>query len=457
VIPSASVGPVRSADRFETIDTLRGFALLGILLMNIPSFGLVSYAYSNPNYGGGNDLLNRWTLTLVYLFGEGKMRAIFSMMFGASALLLIGRGEAKGGGIEVADVYYRRTLWLLLFGMIHGYLIWWGDILFPYAMMGLILFPLRKLSARTLIVVAALQLAVLTASFTADAFDTKEELAKYEQVKNIDAAKLTKEQKEQKEKGEKKLKELKPKPERIQEELDNYRGHYFKNMKERAAETWNFHRFPIYFPFLWDILSFMFLGMALLKTGVLTGDWSDRFYIQMAWIGGALGLVINGSAMWLQWRHDFDSIQGMFDGLTYEAGRAPMALCYVSLLILLCKRGAARWLTSRLAAVGQMAFSNYISHSLICSTLFYGGYGFGLIGRLQRWQLYAIVLAIWIFNLTWSPWWLKRYYFGPLEWCWRSLTYWKRQPFRIQPDPPSLPRPEAPSLEETPRPALDPK
>src|SRR6185295_18705821 len=96
-------------------------------------------------------------------------------------------------------------------------------------------------------------------------------------------------------------------------------------------------------------------------------------------ICAGIGLAINGATMWLQWRHNFDPVRGTFDGIAYEIGRVPMALSYVAGIILLIKAGKLLWLTSRIAAVGQMAFSNYISHSLICSTLFYGGYGFGLI------------------------------------------------------------------------------
>jgi uncharacterized protein len=100
--------------------------------------------------------------------------------------------------------------------------------------------------------------------------------------------------------------------------------------------------------------------------------------------------------------------------------------------MLIVKAGALEWMTSRLAAVGQMAFTNYILQSIICSTIFYG-YGFGLFGKLQRYEIYYVVILCWMVHLVLSPWWLSRYRFGPLEWCWRSLTYWKRQPMRLVP------------------------
>src|SRR3984893_13643178 len=153
-----AVAPVRSEERITAIDTIRGFALLGILLMNICSFGLPQAAYNNPSPAGGATGPNLITWFIVTVLGEGKMRAIFSMTFGASVYLLIDRLSRKGAAADAADIHYRRTLWLLLFGLIHGYLIWSGDILYVYAMCGLVLYPLRKLSPRILLTTAAVML-----------------------------------------------------------------------------------------------------------------------------------------------------------------------------------------------------------------------------------------------------------------------------------------------------------
>src|SRR5271168_2701639 len=128
------VAPVRYEERIAAVDAIRGFALLGILLMNICSFGLPMAAYSNPAAAGGSTGLNLLTWQIITILGEGKMRAIFSMTFGASVFLLIDRLSRKGAAADAADIHYRRMLWLLLFGMIHAYFIWWDDILFPYAM-----------------------------------------------------------------------------------------------------------------------------------------------------------------------------------------------------------------------------------------------------------------------------------------------------------------------------------
>ena len=136
----------RPDERVSGLDTIRGFALLGILLMNIAGFGLPFAAYDNPVPAGGYTGKNLLTWFVVSIVADGKMRAIFSMAFGASVYLLIDRLIRKGAAASAADIHYRRMLWLLLFGLIHGYLIWSGDILYVYAMCGLVLYPLRKLS-----------------------------------------------------------------------------------------------------------------------------------------------------------------------------------------------------------------------------------------------------------------------------------------------------------------------
>ncbi|MDX2181225.1 MAG: DUF418 domain-containing protein [Bryobacteraceae bacterium] len=440
---SAALGPVRTGERISAIDTVRGFALLGILLMNIPTFGLPEAAYMDPEVWGGNDALNVWTNRLIYLFGEGKMRGIFSLVFGASVMLLLSRGEAKGGGLEPADIYFRRTLWLMLFGMIHGYLIWWGDILYPYALMALPLFAFRKASGKALIVTGSVLILLLNAGMIADAFSKKSDHSKY--LKVAEAEKkgtiLTAEQKSQRADWEKHVLNFQSSADKVRQEIDNYRGNYAANMKARAKSIWEFHRLPIYFPFLWDFFGMMLVGMGFFKLGIITAERSNGFYAKMAAWGLAAGLTINSVDLYFMAQNPGDPTKHFFDSAGYEVGRVAMSVGYIALLILAVKNGVLRGLTSRLAAVGQMAFSNYISHSLICSVIFYGGYGFGLIGRLERWQLYVIVLAIWTFNLTWSPIWLRHFYFGPLEWCWRSLTYWKRQPFRIRRDPPLPPAP----------------
>ena len=428
-----AVAPVRSDERVFSVDVVRGFALLGILLMNICSFGLPMAAYSNPAAAGGDTGLNLFTWCFITIVGEGKMRAIFSLTFGASVYLLIDRLSRKGAAADAADIHYRRMLWLLLFGMIHGYCIWMGDILYPYAMLGLILYPLRKLSPRALLITAGLMMLTISGLGLGYHFHMKTQRSEYLAIQADEKAgkKLTKDQEATKKDWEETVSEFSPSPEELKKETDAHLKSYSKLFALRAKQVYRFHSFPIYVPFVWfDMLDMMLIGIALIKLGVLSGSRPTRFYIWMALIGFAVGLPAHSWSVWWAARNHFTIDSQSFTFVAYEFGRFT-AFGYIALLILAVKLGALRRVTRRLAAVGQMAFSNYILTSLICTTIF-EGYGFGLFGKLQRYQLYGVVLFVWIVILTWSPIWLRYFRFGPLEWAWRSLTYWKKQPFRIR-------------------------
>jgi uncharacterized protein len=192
-----------------------------------------------------------------------------------------------------------------------------------------------------------------------------------------------------------------------------------------------FNFFPVYFPPNIDVWALMLVGMALFKLGVLQGERSPGFYVRLAAAGYALGVPLNTLSTYGMLSSNYDIVATIFWNAPYQIGRLSVALAHASVLILLVKSGSMRWLTDRLAAVGQMAFSNYISHSIVYALVFYAP-GFRLFGQLQRYELYYAVAALWIFSLAWSPIWLRHFRFGPLEWCWRSLTYWQRQPMRRQ-------------------------
>jgi uncharacterized protein len=195
------------------------------------------------------------------------------------------------------------------------------------------------------------------------------------------------------------------------------------------------HSAPYYHPWNWDLWSMMFLGMALMKLRVLGAERALGFYAWLAAIGYGLGIPINSLSAWRIVSSGFDPAVQAFSSSTYDIGRLLIAMGHLGLLMVLCKTGALRWVTSRFAAIGQMAFSNYVLHSVVCAFVF-TGYGFALYGQLERYQLYYVVFGLWIVQMIVSPIWLRHYRFGPLEWAWRSLTYWKRQPMRrLAPSP----------------------
>ncbi len=429
-IPPA-IAPVRSEERIPAVDTIRGFALLGILSMNICSFGLPDAAYANPAPAGGATGWNLATWWIMEVLADGKMRAIFSLTFGAGVYLLIDRLSRKGAAEDAADIHYRRMLWLMLFGMLHAYLIWDGDILFYYAVLGLVLYPLRKLSPRALLIAAGLILIAMCGGAAFEHRHLMDEQRDYVQIRADEKAGMTPTaaQLETKKEWEEIVARQAPSAEELKTETDAHLGGYFKLLVFRAKEVYRLHSAPLYWPDPWfDMLMMMLIGIAMIKTGVLSGAYSRKFYVWMALVSFAIGMPADTWAVRYVSAHQFSIDAYSLILSEYELGRFT-AFGYIALIILALKSGILRGATRTLAYVGQMAFTNYILTSLICTTLF-EGYGFGLYGKLQRHQLYGIVLLVWLVILIVSPLWLRRFRFGPLEWIWRSLTYWKRQPFR---------------------------
>lgn len=420
--------PVEASERVEALDTVRGFALLGILLMNICSFGMPSAAEGNPTVWGGSTGVNYWMWWVQAVFWSGKMRALFSLCFGAGVIYLTQRAEEKGA--SAADVYYRRTLWLLVFGMVHAYLLWYGDILYPYALCGLILYPLRKLAPRVLLAVGILMVATTCVRTWFESRDTLQARDSYRGIPPHAQVAPDVEGARGAYKG--LLHDWQPSKEKLDEEIKAHRGSYAETFAHRSGVRLAWDSQPFFSLGNWDFYAFMLIGMAFAKWGVLAGAWPRARY---AWVGAGgilAGALIGGWAANHEAAAGYSPVAVMEGYTVYQLVRLLIGVGYLAALVGVVQMGWFAGLTRRLAAVGRMAFSNYIMHTLICTTLFYG-HGFGWFGKLERYQLYYVVAAIWIFQLIVSPIWLRTYRFGPLEWAWRSLTYWQLQPMRIRP------------------------
>jgi uncharacterized protein len=422
--------------RLDSVDVLRGVAVLGILLMNIVMMGQPDQAYFDPEVMNETTGWNLWVWQVTGLGFEGTMRAIFSLIFGASMLLFIGRDDQKGG-ISVADAWYRRVIWLFIFGLIHAYvLLWPGDILYSYGLMGMFLFPFRRVAPGKLF---ALGMALLAAGAVLYLVDNLKVLDMSRQAEAATAAKargetLSPEQEEAITSWDAKVKELKGTPEEIATEIASVQSGYFAAMKAKADNT-NLYRSFYHYRFdYFDVLSMMFIGMALLKWGVLQGARSLRFYAVMVVAGYAIGLLVNWREMEIITRNQFSVTSFYEASVTYDLGRLAMMTGHIALILLLCKTIGMRALQPW-AAVGRMALTNYLMHTVITTIVFVV---FAQYGKWERYQLYFLVLAIWTFQLITSPIWLKHFYFGPAEWLWRSLTYWSQPAFRRSVNRPAI-------------------
>ncbi len=432
----ATAAPVAETQRIDTIDILRGFALLGILLMNIPGFSMADYSFEAFKNAPGT--FNFWLYQFIGIFFEGKMRAMFGMVFGAGVLLFIANKGTKGASVHA--LYYRRMFWLLLFGLIHAHLILWiGEILYLYAVCGMILYLFRNVAAKYLVWAVPI---VAIASFVAGTIQYQGVRAK--RIAYVEASTAQSQNQTLSAAQTKALKEWRE----IEKTMIPNREDAKENARKMKSDYGTVASYlrPIafdiqtkYLPFeVWDSLALMLLGLALFKWGFLTGSWSTKDYWTVLKIGYGLGLPLVLYAQYYSFHH-FSTLEANLArmeqvpinwiNLIYPFQRILLVMGHAAALILIAKSGVAQGLCRRLAAVGRMALSNYISHSLIC-TLFFFGYGLNYYAELEFYQIYFVVLVIWAIQLIVSPIWLKYFLFGPLEWLWRSLTYWKLQPMK---------------------------
>jgi uncharacterized protein len=434
--PKNHITPIEQSERIIILDSLRGIAVLGILLLNISGFGLPSGINEDPS------VLNETGLNYYcwYIFGhgvfEGSFRAVFSMLFGAGAIIFIRNLEKKAEGQIPTEMFVRRQLWLLLFGLFNAFiLLWHGDILYHYAICGVVLVAFRSLPPKKLIIASMVCLLLLMARSNIDLYRNKKDVLAGEQIAAMDTTKvkLTGHQKEM-------LSEMKSikstsNPElkkwKIENEIAKYRSGYatlydFQSDRSLSAETYGMHYFHFF-----DILVFMFLGMAFFKLGILQGEANTKIYLWMALGGLLIGLPLSRLHVQASMNYHFNPYEVLkHKNLElYELQRSIRSIGIFGLIMLIYKSGVVKKFFKWMQPVGQMAFTNYLSQSFMCGLFFYGS-GLGKFARLQRYELYYVVVIVWLIQIVWSHLWLRYFRFGPMEWLWRSLTYWKLQPFR---------------------------
>lgn len=399
-------------ERHITLDVIRGFAVMGILIMNIAAFGLPNYAYLDPSFYGGDTGADLWAWALAYAVADGKMRMLFTLLFGASLALTTDRAE------NPAFAHFARMAVLLGFGMIHAWLIWYGDILVEYALVGAALFWVCRWPPAALLMLAAalvlLKSGLVLSGLQADvalraAAAAPDATATVRAAWAVRASALT------------------PDTAAIPAEIAGFRGGLADVFAARAPITILFQ--TVFVPFgVIETTGLAAVGLALYRLGFLTGDWSTRAY-RLLILAGLLALLLYPPLIRAIVAARWASLTLSAADQASLALRPFVALGYAAALILWVRSGRAAWLRDRFAAAGRMAFSNYLGTSLVATTVFYG-YGLGLFGQLSRAQLYWVVLLIWVLILAWSQPWLTRFRYGPFEWLWRSLARGAPQPMR---------------------------
>jgi uncharacterized protein len=406
-----------TTERHLEIDVVRGFAVLGILLMNITGMGLPSQAYVDPTVAGGSTGANLVAWGASYLLVDGKMRALFTLLFGASLLLIADGREGSAPG-PVAT-HYRRMFWLFGFGMIHAWAIWFGDILVGYALAGSLAFMFRKQPPRRLFGIGLAILALL-AAYSAMGHFFLDRLRAAAEMPGASAATIA----EWRETAD----ELYPTADEAIRETALYLGSITDAFAARKPLTMFFQTYLLPTFFLWEALGLMLVGMGLFRSGFFTGGWSEDGYRRMLWLL-PLGVLLTIPPARLLVGTQWDMVTTLLTdaiGIPLHLG---MALGYAAGLILMTRSGRFQHATARLAACGRMALTNYLGASLITTTLFYG-YGFGLFGSFKRAELIMVVIGVWFVQILFSTLWLKAYRYGPMEWIWRTLVRGESQPMR---------------------------
>lgn len=437
-LPALRLAPLQQEERIILLDSLRGLAVLGILLMNIPGFALPRAVISDISVLGEWSGKNFYAWYVVETFVEGSQRAIFSMLFGAGMFLFISRLEKKVSGTMPAEYFVRRQLWLLVFGLINSYiLLWYWDILFHYAIFGIIVFAFWRQKPKTLYIAAFTCLVFSVARENVDLYRAKNEINRAETAARQDTVKtpLTTFQRDDLRAlaDRKERSGLESKKKRMDKNLEAVRGDIHSLYKFQSEISFQSQTAGTYYFLLWDVLLFMFLGLAFFKAGVLTGEAPVKTYLLIFLIGFGAGLPLSYLDTQPMLAHKFNQTDIIKNSSFkfYEVARLLRSLGVFALILLLYKSGWFKWLFALMRPVGQMAFTNYLMQSLMCGLFFYG-IGLGMFGKLQRYEMYYVVAAVWVIEIAWSHLWLRYCRFGPLEWLWRSLTYWKWQPLRKQ-------------------------
>jgi uncharacterized protein len=390
--------------RISSLDALRGVAVLGILLVNIQSFAFVSAARTNPTLQGDLGGAHWWVWLVTYVMFDGKFISLFGLLFGASIALLVDRSVRRG--VAAAPIHVRRMAVLLVLGLLHAHLLWYGDWLVILAVSGAVAFLYHDLPPRRLLAAGVVVYAVGSLAWLAMAWW----LARW--APDV-AAEVTA--------------HMTPSPEAIASEVARYRSGWLEQMGHRVPTALRYETSYLATRGLWQMTGLMLVGMGLLRLQVLTAARRPAFYVAMALGGLATGgaLVAYGVSRSAARGWAADEYLAVDSHLNYWGGLLMTMGWIGSVMLLLRLKVNMR----ALAAVGRLALTNYLLQTVICTTIFYG-HGLGLFGRVERVGQVGIVLCVWALQIALSVFWLRRFDQGPMEWVWRCLAYGHLVPIR---------------------------
>ena len=324
---------------------LRGLALLGILLINIQSFAMISAAFSFPNLHMDVSGLNLVVWTTSHVFADLKFMAIFSMLFGAGIILSTRQQDQIGH--STLFLHNIRTFWLLMFGVLHAYFIWYGEILVTYALCGFVVYWFRDLSVPLLWGLGGISLSIALLIMVSAG------IAPADVQLGIS-------------------RDFVPNNAEIANEIARYQGAWANIQHVRLIEALDmqFSAIPLFL--FWQAGGLMLIGMALFKFGVFNAERSPKFYLRLLGVIGVIGfsLIGYGTVQLIDQNCDPGYRLLQYGGVYNYLGSIAGALFYVGCMMLIAQKQVWPAAQARLAAVGRMAFTNYILQSVIATTFF---------------------------------------------------------------------------------------
>ncbi len=367
--------PVASAERITNLDTVRGIATLGILVMNAVSFGLPQPAYFNLDYAGSDNWLDWMVGVAGEIFIDQKTMALFSLLFGVGIVVFADRAAAKGNHPVRLSLW--RNFLLLLIGLVHQSF-WSGDVLTLYALCAPVLLLMRKRSARTLFITGGLSIGVAAMAMA---------IAQFMINPAVDL------------------------------------GDYWIDEHVAMSDT-------VGIAFLFDsvgrALGAMLIGVGLFRAKIVQGHKPRQYYRRMASIGFGVGLPLSILGVVIHATNDWSGRVALIGAIPNTLATIPLALGYLAVITLWNQRTETRW-HQRIRSVGRMALTNYLTQTMLGLVVLNLVFDYGSLGRSQ---IAVFIIAVWVVQLAWSQPWLRHFRFGPFEWVWRVATYRTRVPLR---------------------------
>ena len=387
-----------STNRIDSLDLIRGVAILGILIMNITSFSQIGMAYLNPKLGAGIEGINGWIHSFAFLFADMRFMSVFSILFGVGMMLFVQNIEQKE--LKPIKYHYKRMFLLLGFGLIHAHLIWMGDILVPYAICGCLVFLIRNWSSKALVAMASIffMIPIVMNLLTYYALSPRELGEIYGGIWNPESSEILK-------------------------ETQAYQSSYLGQMEARSQGAYFLETYQFISEGLWRYSAMMITGVLLFRLEWFKAIKGGAYYLRFGLVFLITGLVISASGLYLSYERLWEGAWSMTVGhqFTYIASFF-MALSYISILVFWSTVDRGRVIQNLLKKVGRMAFTNYIMSSIVCTFIFYG-HGLGYFAQFDRLEQWGVVLLVWLLIVLLSNWVMKRYKQGPIEFIWRKLTY----------------------------------